>query len=106
TKLRPLAQVDAGTPKLTELKLSEVSGQVEVKGADGAWHPAKPGDTLKPSDGVRTQDGSYAVLVGGELWEVKMEPGTEVVVGELSNSISRILLGTGMAHARVLGAGK
>ncbi len=61
---------------------------------------------LKPSDGVRTQDGSYAVLVGGEYWEVKMESGTEVEVGELSSSISRLLLGSGMAHATVRGGGR
>jgi hypothetical protein len=91
--------------KPAELRLSELSGTVEVKGPDGQWHAAKQGDTLKPSDGVRTQDGSYAVLVGGEYWEVKMEPGTEVEVGELSTSISKLLLGSGMAHATVRGGG-
>src|SRR5262245_58604140 len=49
--------------KPPELKLSEVSGTVEVKGPDGAWHSAKQGDVLNASDGVRTQDGSWAVLV-------------------------------------------
>jgi hypothetical protein len=96
-----LAQtVDAG-PKKTELKLSEVSGKVTVKRGDGGWVEAKPGDPLSESDGVRTEDGSYAVLAGGEYWEVKMEPGTEVQVGELSDSISKILLGSGMARAKV-----
>lgn len=104
---KPAPVVAAPEPeKPPELKLSEVSGTVEVKGADGEWHPAKQGDVLKSSDGVRTQDGSWAVLVGGEYWEVKMEPGTEVEVGELSTSISKILLGSGMAHATVHGAGR
>src|SRR5438045_338456 len=104
---RPMAAaIDAGPGELKELKLSDVKGTVEVKGPDGQWHAAKPGDALKPNQGVRTTDGSYAVLVAGEYWEVKMEPGTEVEVGELSSSISKILLGAGMAHARVLGAGK
>ncbi|MBL8952464.1 MAG: FecR domain-containing protein [Myxococcaceae bacterium] len=88
-------------PKPQQLTLSQLSGAVEVKGADGTWRAAKAGDVLKPSDGVRTQDGAYAVIVGGEYWEVKMEPGTEVEVGELSESISRLLLGSGMAHATV-----
>lgn len=96
--MRP-AQVAA--PKPQELRLSQLSGTVEVKSPDGTWKPAKAGDVLKPSDGVRTQDGAYAVIVGGEYWEVKMEPGTEVEVGELSESISRLLLGSGMAHATV-----
>ena len=97
---------DAGTAAPSELRLSELNGEVEVKGADGSWRPAKQGDVLKPSDGVRTRDGSWAVLVGGEYWEVKMEAGTEVEVSELSSSISKLLLGSGMAHATVRGGGR
>jgi hypothetical protein len=46
------------------------------------------------------------VLVGDEYWEVKMEPGTEVSVGELDNSISTLLLQTGMARAKVRGGSR
>lgn len=92
--------------KPVELKLTELQGSVEVRGADGQWRPAVAGDVLKPSDGVRTQDGSWAVVVGGEYWEVKMESGTEVEVGALSSSISQLLLASGMAHAAVKGAGR
>ncbi len=98
---KPVAQVPDAGPKKTELKLSEVTGKVTVKRGDGGWVEAKPGDPLSESDQVRTEDGSYAVLAGGEYWEVKMEPGTEVQVGELSDSISKILLGSGMARAKV-----
>jgi hypothetical protein len=84
-----------------ELRLSQLTGTVEVKNPDGSWRIAKAGDVVKPSDAVRTQDGAYAVIVGGEYWEVKMEPGTEVEVGELSESISRLMLSSGMAHATV-----
>jgi hypothetical protein len=98
--------VDAGEP-LPELKLTEVSGAVQVRhGLDGGWEDAKGGEVLAPNDGVRTADGSYALLVGGEYWEVKMEPGTEVGLGELSASISKLLLESGMAHAKVHGAGR
>lgn len=93
-------------PKPTELRISQLSGGVEIKGPNGSWRKAVAGDVLKSSDGVRTADGAYAVLVGGEYYEVKMEPGTEVEVGELSESISRILLGSGMAHATVRGGMK
>ncbi len=96
---------DAGTKK-AELKLTQVSGSVLVKRASGEWVDAKDGDTLNAADGVRTADGSYAVVVGGEYWEVKMEPGTEVAIGELSESISRLLLESGMARATVKGAGR
>jgi Glucodextranase, domain B len=97
---------DAG-PGLIELRLADVVGSVQVRhGLDGGWEAAKAGQSLAPNDGVRTGDGSYALLVGGEYWDVKMEPGTEVGLGELSASISRLLLEAGMAHARVHGSGR
>ncbi len=105
----PMVQVVDATgagSKTTELRLTQVSGSVQIKRANGDWAEAHNGDTLNPSDGVRTADGSYAVVVGGEYWEVKMEPGTEVEVGELSESISRLLLETGMARATVKGRGR
>lgn len=102
-----LAVIDAG-PRRLEVKLGEVTGTVEIRrgGADGGWAPAQPGDVLSPSDGVRTGDGSYAVLVGDEYWDVKMEPGTEVGIGELSESITKLLLQGGMARASVKGKGR
>ncbi len=98
--------VDAG-PKQTQVRLAEVHGTVQVRrGGTGEWVDLKEGDVLGTSDGVRTADGSYAVMVGGEFWEVKMEPGTEVAIGELSESISQLLLANGMAKAKVKGAGR
>lgn len=101
-----VAAVDAG-PKVVEIHLGEVTGAVQIRrGLDGGWEDAKSGDTLQPSDGVRTKDGSYAVLVGEETWEVKMEPGTEVGIGELKETISQLLLQSGMARATVKGGGR
>ncbi len=101
-----VAVVDAG-PRAVEIKLGELTGTVQIRhGLDGGWQDARPGDALLPSDGVRTTDGSYAVLVGGETWEVKMEPGTEVGIGDLKESISRLLLESGMAKATVKGQGR
>ncbi len=91
---------------LSELKLDEVSGQVQIRRAGGEWTVAATGETLKSSDAVKTADGAYAVLVGGEAYEVRMEAGTEVAVSELSDSISKLLLESGMATARVKGAAK
>ena len=84
-----------------ELKLSELQGEVEVRRADGEWTKANVGQALSTADTVRTLDGAYAVLVGGEAYEIRMEPGTEVSVSELTHSISRLLLGRGMAQAKV-----
>lgn len=102
----PVAVVDAG-PRAVEIHLGEVTGSVQIRhGATGEWVDAKSGDVLQPTDGVRTTDGSYAVLVGGETWEVKMEPGTEVGIGELKETISQLLLESGMAKATVKGGGR
>lgn len=100
----PVPVVEA--PKAVELKIAEVQGTVEVRQPDGTWAAVEQGASLKDSDAVRTLDGSVAVLVGGESWEVRMEPGTEVSVDELTASISRIMLQSGMATARVKGQGK
>lgn len=84
-----------------ELELTEVTGTVEVKEGDGTWRKASVGMALRRHDKVRTDDGSYAVLIGGEAVEFRMEPGTEVSVELLTASISRLLLANGMATAVV-----
>ncbi|MFZ5471692.1 MAG: hypothetical protein ACOZIN_19875 [Myxococcota bacterium] len=102
----PLVVAPPPVAQAVELRLAKVEGEVLLKKGDGGWAVAKEGDVLDPSDGVRTSDGSYAVLVGGESYEVKMEPGTEISVSELSASISKLLLANGMATAKVKGGTK
>ncbi|HZA13497.1 MAG TPA: hypothetical protein VE618_03335 [Myxococcaceae bacterium] len=87
--------------KKREVRITELEGNVEVRGSDGAWVPAAVGNVLSGANAVRTLDGGVAVLAGGEAWEVRMEPGTEVSVDELTDSISRIMLSNGMATATV-----
>lgn len=82
------------------LKLEEVRGTVEVR-RGGQWRAASVGEALRPSDAVRTLEGSYAVLIGGEAVEVRMEAGTEVSVEALTDSLSRLLLGNGMTTVRL-----
>lgn len=95
----PEVKTEAPAPepaKPVDLEISEVTGTVEVRHG-GEWVPAKAGVRLRPSDTVRTKGGSYAVLIGGEAVQVRMDPETEVSVDELTDSLSRILLGNGMA---------
>lgn len=82
------------------LKLEEVRGTVEVR-RGGEWRAASAGEALRPSDTVRTLKGSYAVLIGGEAVEVRMDEGTEVSVEALTDSLSRLLLGNGMTTVRL-----
>lgn len=92
--------------KPVELKIGALEGPVEIRRGAGAWKPAQSGDALQAADGVRTGDGARAVLAGGDAYEVKMEAGTAVAVDELTESISRVLLESGMASAKVKGAGR
>lgn len=88
--------------KPVQLVITEVSGSVEVKGKDGTWSAVTQGTTLVAADEVRTRSGSYAVIIGSEAVEIRMEPDTEVTVEELTHSVSRLLLGSGMATTQVL----
>ncbi|MBN1208178.1 MAG: FecR domain-containing protein [Myxococcaceae bacterium] len=97
----PPPVVEQAPEKPVQLEISKVSGTVEVRRGDGAWEAARPGVALNASDSVRTKDGSYAVLIGGEAVEVTMEAGTEVSVELLRDSLSQVLLGSGMATATV-----
>jgi hypothetical protein len=99
----PAPEVKQGPP---ELVLGEVQGGVELKRGEGDWVPVSAGEKLQSSDTVRTGDGAYAVLIGGEAYEVRMEPGTEISVDQLTDSISRLLLAGGMASAKVKGGAK
>jgi hypothetical protein len=84
-----------------QLELKEVRGTVEVRRGKGEWRAVSVGEALRPSDAVRTQDGSYAVLIGGEAVEVRMEAGTEVSVEALTDSLSQLLLNNGMTTVRI-----
>lgn len=90
-------------PKTLELKLSQLSGAVEIRRGGKDWQAAEVGDALAASDAVRTPLGGSATLTGGDAYEVQMEGSTDVAVGELTESISRLMLGSGMATARVHG---
>lgn len=84
-----------------ELKLEDVSGTVEVRRGEGEWRPVKAGEALRPSDSVRTQHGSYAVVINGEAVEVRMDAGSELTIEELTHSLSRFLLRSGRTTTRV-----
>ncbi|MCY1032204.1 FecR domain-containing protein [Corallococcus sp. BB11-1] len=99
-----LAAAEPVAEQKVDLELSTFEGTVKVRrGADGEWLPAKKGMALFPTDMVSTGDGSYAVLVNGETFEVRMEAGTVVSVGELKSSLSKFLLDNGSATATVRG---
>jgi len=102
----PASQELALPGKPVELKVTSVDGTVEIRRAGGEWGQVQAGQTLQASDGVRTGERGKATLSGGDQYEVQLEAQTEVAVDELTDSISRVMLGGGMATAKVQGGGK
>jgi len=86
--------------KPMEVTLTEVTGTVEVRRADGTWEAVKPGRVLQPSEILRTKDGASALL-RGEAVDVRLEPGTELSLEEITATASRFMLANGMATASV-----
>ncbi|RKG89607.1 hypothetical protein D7W82_06395 [Corallococcus sp. CA049B] len=89
--------------KAVELVLSSFEGTVDVKHGDGPWEPARKDMPLRPTDVVRTGRGSWAVVLNGESVELRMEAETEISVEEISNELSKVMLGSGLATATVRG---
>ncbi|NBD13454.1 FecR domain-containing protein [Corallococcus sp. Z5C101001] len=99
----PVVVAPVEPAKAVELVLSDFDGTVDVRHGDGAWGPATRNMPLRPTDVVRTGDNSFAVLVNGDLAEVRLEDGTEVSVAALTDSLSRFFLNNGEATATVRG---
>ncbi|MBZ4333363.1 FecR domain-containing protein [Corallococcus sp. AS-1-12] len=100
----PRAAAPVEVKKAVELVLSSFEGTVEVKhGEAGAWEPARKDMPLRPTDVVRTGRGSWAVVLNGESVELRMEADTEISVEEISNELSKVMLGSGLATATVRG---
>ncbi|MGA9521298.1 MAG: FecR domain-containing protein [Myxococcaceae bacterium] len=90
-------------PQPVKVHLDGIEGTVEIRNPDGTWRAVARSDELRSADVIRTGERSSARLVGSDAWEVLMSSGTEVTVGELTASISRLMLANGMATATVRG---
>ncbi len=99
----PAALAVAEAPKPVHVQLGGIEGTVEVRSPDGTWRAVSTGEPLRSADTLRTGERSSAVLVGADAWEVRMSSGTEITIGELTASISRLMLANGMATASVRG---
>ncbi|WP_223645603.1 FecR domain-containing protein [Corallococcus sp. EGB] len=93
----------AEAKKVVELVLSSFEGDVQVRHGEGPWESASKDMPLRPTDVVRTGRGSWAVVLNGESVELRMEADTEISVEELSDELSKVLLGSGLATATVRG---
>jgi hypothetical protein len=91
----------AHAQKAETLLVAEVSGNVEVAGADGVFHPAAAGATLNERGRVRTSDDGTATLRAADGSTVKLSPGTDARVDELRRELKRLHLGAGMLEADV-----
>jgi hypothetical protein len=86
--------------KPVQMQINELAGAVEVRRAGGTWQELKPGMVLHASDSLRTQDGSSAAITSDKV-RLELEPGTEMALQDYSETLSRLLLGSGMATVSV-----
>src|SRR5581483_1244743 len=82
---------------ITVLKTSADAARVA---ADGKSHPLAVGDRLGPDESVRTGKGTASLDVVGAA-EVEISPGTEVAVGEITATLSKVKLTDGRISAVV-----
>ncbi len=87
-------------PRVEELKLGETTGEVEVRRGAGDYEKAVLGMVLRKDDALRTGDGRAKLSADGS-YEIDVEPFTSLEVGELTASLSRLLLENGMLTADV-----
>jgi hypothetical protein len=91
----------APPPEPEILRVSQLTGSVEVASADGVWRPARLGDTLSPRDRIRTGDDGAVQLSTGDGSTVKLLAATDARVAELRRELKRLHLGAGMVEADV-----
>jgi hypothetical protein len=85
------------------LTVTAVSGRAERKKASGPASPLKIGDVLSPDEVLRTLDGGTVALAIGEDASIEVADDTEVSLGELTDTLSRLTLAGGRVKARVHG---
>jgi hypothetical protein len=98
------ASPSAAAAKPRGIKVTSVSGAVELKRATQPPAPLHVGDELGSDDVVRTEEGSAGLDVGG-VAEVQVAPRTQVAVGELSEQLKRVKLRDGRVSAVVHSSG-
>lgn len=94
--------VRAEDPELSGT-VESVSGAVELW-AQGAWAPVRVGQKLTASDRLRTVEGATAELSLGPTVKVRVAPSTELSIGRISQSLSRVRLEDGRLASVVDGS--
>lgn len=95
--------VDAGTAPL-EIRVGKVDGgKAEVqRGKGGPWEPVATGATLRADDAIRAGPATaIEIEAGGHV--VELAAGTDVRVAELTEGLTRYLLGSGFVAADAKG---
>ena len=99
--VRPERRADEAPRAPEALLVAESDGVVEVAGADGVFHAARPGTRLYARDRIRTGDDGAALLTAADGARVRISAATEARVDELNRELERLSLGVGMVEADV-----
>jgi hypothetical protein len=96
-------EAKAPEPRQLTGVVTQVSGEVE-KWSNGNWMRVKRGELLTASDRVRTGPGGQAELELGPTVRVNVADLTELTIGQISESLSRVRLEDGRLASVVDGS--
>ncbi len=88
-----------------QVTIETMTGQVQRRHADGNWTNLRVGDVLAPDDVIRTAKAATATLNLGGNVAVQVAEDTELTVGQVSETLSRIRLDDGRLASIVHGGG-
>lgn len=93
----------AATAVVRVVRVSAVAGKAVRRHAGGAPAPLRVGDVLSADDVVRTEEGGTATLDVGGVADVQVAARTQVSIGALTETLSKVQLADGRIAATVHG---
>ena len=93
----------APAPVARVVRVSAVDGKVVRQHAGGATTPLRVGDVLSADDLVRTDDGGTVTLDVAGVADVQVAARTQVSIGDLTETLSKVRLSDGRIAATVHG---
>jgi hypothetical protein len=93
----------APAPVARVVRVSAIEGKVVRERAGGAGTPLRVGDVLSADDVVRTDEGGSATLDVAGVADVQVAARTQVSIGDLTETLSKVRLSDGRIAATVHG---
>ncbi len=94
---------EVAPPQGPIMRITDTTGNVEVKFAASDWRPVRPGDVLSVSDLIRTGPGASATIDVGTTATVVLTESSQLGASDISRTVSSVRLQGGRLEAQVRG---